>query len=245
MDDDFATTTLPIRDDLRAALLKAWDELGQAGAWLDAGQRLAVAGEARQARTCALCRARKEALSPYAVSGAHEHLDLVPEPWVEVIHRVVTDPGRLSERWYRAALDAGVIEDELIEIISVTVITVTADAFALGLGLAPAALPQARSGRPARRHEPTAKRGPGWAQTVAPEDADAGFAEFYANESHFYIRRSLTLVPEETRRLWALLNTLYMQDPRVRELEGLSRGISRAQIEFLAARASALLGCYY
>ena len=42
-----------------------------------------------------------------------------------------------------------------------------------------------------------------------------------------------------------MLNALYMEDPRVRELDGLERGISRAQIEFLAARASALLGCYY
>lgn len=245
MSADLATTSLPIRDDLRAALLRAWDELGHAGAWLDGEQRLAVAAEARQARNCALCRARKEALSPYAVSGEHEHLGRLPEAWVEAIHRVVTDSGRLSERWYRAALDTGLVEDELIEIISVTVIAVTADAFLLGIGLPSAPLPEVRPGQPLRRHEPTAKRGPGWAQTVAPEDADASFADFYANESHFYIRRSLTLVPEETRRLWAFLNALYMEDPRVRELEGLSRGISRAQIEFLAARASALLGCYY
>ena len=36
-----------------------------------------------------------------------------------------------------------------------------------------------------------------------------------------------------------------LEDPRIYELEGLERGISRAQMEFLAARASALLGCYY
>ena len=100
-------------------------------------------------------------------------------------------------------------------------------------------------GQPARRRDPTAKTGPGWAATIAPEDADAGFADFYANDSHFYIRRSLTLLPGETRRIWSMLNALYMEDPRVRELDGLERGISRAQIEFLAARASALLGCYY
>lgn len=245
MGEGFESTDLPIRDELWAALAKAWAELGQAGAWLTGAQRVAVAAEARQARRCALCRSRKEALSPYAVSGRHDHQGRLPEPWVEVIHRVVTDSGRLSERWYQAALDAGLIEDELIEIISVTVIAVTVDAFALGIGLPAPALPGVGPGDPARRHEPTAKRGPGWAQTVAPEDADADFADFYANDSHFYIRRSLTLVPEETRRLWALLNMLYMEDPRVRELEGLTRGISRAQIEFLAARASALLGCYY
>jgi hypothetical protein len=41
------------------------------------------------------------------------------------------------------------------------------------------------------------------------------------------------------------MNPLYMEDPRINETDGLDRGISRAQIEFLAARCSALLGCVY
>ena len=61
----------------------------------------------------------------------------------------------------------------------------------------------------------------------------------------FYIRRSMTLLPNETRRLWILLDNLYLEDPRIDELDGIERGISRAQMEFLAARASALLGCFY
>ena len=52
-------------------------------------------------------------------------------------------------------------------------------------------------------------------------------------------------MPEETERFWALANELYMADPRVVETEGLDRAINRAQIEFLATRASAMLGCYY
>ena len=41
------------------------------------------------------------------------------------------------------------------------------------------------------------------------------------------------------------MNPLYLADPRIRELDGLARAIGRAQMEFLAARASMLLGCYY
>ena len=55
----------------------------------------------------------------------------------------------------------------------------------------------------------------------------------------------MTLVKKGSRHLWDLLNHLYLEDPRLPELEGLNRGISRAQMEFLAARASSLLGCYY
>ena len=41
------------------------------------------------------------------------------------------------------------------------------------------------------------------------------------------------------------MNLLYMPDPRIRELDGLDRSIGRAQMEFLASRASMMLDCYY
>jgi hypothetical protein len=234
-----------LRPDLRDALNRNHDRLAQPGCWLDGRQRLDVAAEARNAWDCPLCQVRKEALSPHAVSGDHVGLGRLPAPWVDVIHRLVTDPGRLSARWYHDAMDGGMVEDEIIEVISVTVQAVVIDCFTAAIGMDRPAPPEPAPGQPARKHAAEAKTGPGWAATIAPEDAQPDFADFYDNDSHFYIRRSLTLVPGETRRLWDLLNHLYLEDPRVFELDGLERDISRAQIEFLAARASALLGCYY
>ena len=238
-----------IRADLRAALNRAHEHQSETGDWLDGLQRLAVMAEARHAWNCEFCQACKDALSPYTVSGAHDHLGALPASWVDVIHRVVTDPGRLSARWYAQAKADGMVEDEIIEVISIAVQAVVVDCFTAGIGMeTPLPLP-ANSGQPQkqplRQHRTDAKTGPGWAATIAPEDAGDDFIDFYDNESHFYIRRSLTLVPGETRRLWDLLNNLYMEDPRLYELEGMVRHISRAQMEFLAARASALLGCYY
>lgn len=237
-----------LRPDLAAALNRNHDRLSQTGSWLDGAQRLAVVAEARSAPSCALCQARKDVLSPYAVDGAHDSLGELPTAWIDVIHRVVTDSGRLSARWYGEALDGGMTEDEVIEVISVAVQAVVIDCFTAGIGMTSPALPAVPApahGSPARLRPGGAKTGPGWAATLAPEDAGPDFADFYDNDSHFYIRRSLTLVPEETRRLWDLLNQLYMEDPRLHELDGLDRAITRAQMEFLAARASALLGCYY
>ena len=119
------------------------------------------------------------------------------------------------------------------------------DIFTTGIGLSLPSLPAIGTGQPLRRRPPEAKTGPGWAATIAPDDVGDDFADFYDGDRHFYIRRSLTLVPRECRQLWQLLNSLYIEDPRITELEGVERGISRAQMEFLAARASALLGCYY
>jgi hypothetical protein len=235
----------PLRQDLRAALNRNHERLAQPGYWLDGGQRLAVVAEARHAPDCALCQARAEAISPYAVSGAHDSLGQLPGAWVDVIHRVAMDSGRLSARWYDEARRGGMLEDEIIEVISVAVQAVVIDSFTAGIGMDSPALPPPSPGQPARHHRAEARTGPGWAKTIAPEDAGPDFADFYDNDSNFYIRRSLTLVPEETRRLWDLLNHLYLEDPRLHELDGMERDISRAQMEFLAARASALLGCYY
>jgi hypothetical protein len=241
----FADAPVTIRPELVPALGVALEQLGHKGDWLDAKKRLAVAREARNAWSCAICEDRKDALSPYAVEGDHDHLDELPEAWVDVIHRVVTDSGRLTESWLRDHLAGGMAEDEYIEIVSVTIITTVIDTFALGIGMTAPDLPEATPGIPDRYRRADASPGPGWVSTIAPEDAAADFADFYDNDSHFYIRRSLTLRPQETRRFWEIMNQLYMEDPRLHELDGLTRGINRAQMEFLAARASMLLGCYY
>ena len=245
MSNSFANAAVNIRPELLPALETAIAQLGQPGDWLDGAQRLAVAREARNAWACNICRERKAALSPYAIDGEHDHLGDLPEDWVDVIHRVVTDSGRLTESWLNSHLAGGMAEDEYVEMVSVTIITTVIDAFALGIGVDPPDLPDAAPGMPDRYRRADAKPGPGWVSTIAPEDAAADFADFYGNDSHFYIRRSLTLRPHETRRFWNLMNPLYMEDPRVHELDGLERGINRGQIEYLAARASMLLGCYY
>ncbi len=245
MANPYDAAPVVLRPDLADGLNRNHERLAQPGSWLTGAQRLAVVAEARNAWDCPLCQSRREAISPYAVDGEHTDMGQLPAPWVDVVHRVVTDPGRLSERWYREAQNGGMLEDEVIEVISVAVQAVVTDCFTAGIGMDTPALPAAQSGAPPRQRPKEAKTGPGWAATIAPEDAGPDFADFYDNESHFYIRRSLTLVPAETRRLWEFLNPLYMEDPRVYELDGMERGISRAQIEFLAARASALLGCYY
>ena len=66
------TQNLVIRDDLASARENAWDRLASPGTWWTASERLAIAAETRRATGCALCHARKEALSPYTVDGAHD-----------------------------------------------------------------------------------------------------------------------------------------------------------------------------
>ena len=245
MVNGFYDSHFPIRSELSLALSGAWLEVARPGAWLTGEQRLAVAMEARHAWSCKLCQSRKEALSPYTVDGRHDCVTELPLEWIEVIHRIVTDPGRITEGWYDSVIAAGVLEDEYIEILSLATIVTCVDVFARGLGAEELSLPEsAGAGEPARSRPVGAAIGPGWSPTVAPEDAGPELGDFYV-QGHQYIRRSLTLVPDELDRFWRLMNSLYMANPAVTELEGVERSISRGQIEFIATRVSAHLDCFY
>ena len=94
----FDAAPVSLRADLHGALNHAHKSLGQPGEWLHGAQRVAVVAETRQAWKCPLCQVQKLELSPYGVSGEHQAIGELPNSWVDVIHRVVTDPGRLSER---------------------------------------------------------------------------------------------------------------------------------------------------
>jgi hypothetical protein len=220
--------------------------LAQPGEWLTGAQRVAVARCARQAWHCTGCDTRKDSLSPYAADTEHTAADDLNADWVELIHFTIRDSGRMTSRSVDTALAAGILEDEYVEIISVATMTQMIDAFSLGIGLPQVPLPEAVAGTPPRVRTEKVSPGPGWLPTIAGADASAAFADFYANDyDRFYIRRSLTLVPNQARQVWDLGDALYLPDPRASELEGIDRAISRAQMEFLAARASALLGCFY
>jgi hypothetical protein len=59
----------------------------------------------------AACAADGRRLVPFAIDGTHDGLGQLPELVVEVVHRVRTDPGRLSERWYYSIIAGGLSEE--------------------------------------------------------------------------------------------------------------------------------------
>ena len=70
----------------------------------------------------------------------------LPVSWVDVIHRVVNDPGRLSERWFKEALSSGLLEDEFVEIIIVCVQAIAIDIFSSAIGINLVPLPKVEKG---------------------------------------------------------------------------------------------------
>lgn len=241
----FEKAPVPVRDAVAAALPRVWSHIGQPGTWLTAAQRVAVAAEARNARNCALCVARKEALSPYAVDGEHDSLGNLPALWVEVIHRIMTDPARIARHWYEEVTSTDLLTDrDYVEIVGVTVTVVAVDTLCRAVGMAPPALPTPQPGAPSRQEPDGLDRSLAYVPTLDPA-VDAPLQREFYQGSAAHIRRALTYVPATARDFWDMAIPLYLSGPEMRDFDTEYRAISHAQIELVAGRVSAINQCVY
>ncbi len=246
-DIDYQALAWPVRDEVTAAHRRAWQRLGQPGTWLSGAERIAIAAEARAAEDCELCRARKEALSPNAVEGSHNHTGQLSDLEVEQVHRIRSDPGRLSRAWYEGLREAGMVEERYVETVGVIANIVAIDTFTKGLGMDPWPLPAAQSGEPSRWRPAAARRQMAWVSTLAPEDAIGTEDEdLYAGRpaaAHIY--QAMSLVPASVKGFFDLVVNQYLPAEAMRDFDNEYRAINHAQIELVAGRVSALNQCVY
>jgi len=242
---------MQIRADMADAQRLAWEQLAQPGSWWDGAGRVAIAAEARHARSCDLCAARRAALSPAMVAGRHDSLGALAPAEVEAVHRIVTDSGRLGETWYRGLLREGLTEERYVELVSVVAVTTAIDTFRFAAGLDPWDLPQPVPGQPTRRRPSGAKPGLAWMATLAPEDRTTGDPDLYRDlpgpraRPGANIQRALSLVPDAMMHWWDMFEPMYMTSAQMRDFAREPRAVSHAQMEMLAARVAALNRCEY
>lgn len=235
---------VPVRDDVAEALPHVWSRIGQPGTWLRAEQRVAIAAETRHAKHCELSKRRKAALSPFAIEGEYDHLGLLPEVWVDVIYRIVNDPGRLAESWFRQATSSGIKVEEYVELVGVLVTTIAVDTFCRGIGHPEPELPEAQPGDPTPETPDNLDFELAWVPTLSPLPEGPLQKEFYAG-APAHIRRALTFVPATARDFWRMANALYMTGAEMRDFDNEYRAINHAQIELVAGRVSAINQCVY
>jgi len=236
---DYSAAGVPVRQDLRDAHQALLDHLRRPGAWLDGAERLAVASEARLAPGCALCRDRKAALSPGSLEGRHECTGALRDALVDVVHRVRTDPGRLSRDWFDRT---GVGDGDYVEAVGIAAFSAGLDAFCRALGIPPFPLPEPLPGRPSRRRPEGLTPGIAWVPLLLPQDASGPDADVYGGAPFVpNIVRALSLVPDHVRALrrWSAAHYVEVGDLTAR------RALDRPQIELVAARVSALNECFY
>jgi hypothetical protein len=236
-----------MRQELQEALRRARAALGEPGVWWTGQERLKIARETRHARSCPLCQERKRALSPNGVEGSHDAaIDLAPAA-IEAVHRTVSDPGRLSESWYRRTIGAELSEEAYVELLSVVAITTALDSFDRARDAVPCELPEPKPGAPTRRRPKGAKPGLGWMPMLAPADVGPEDPPLYtgAGRSGGNVHLALSLVPEAMMQFWDLFETMYLPQHAMRDFGREYRAIDHAQIEMLAARVAVHNQCHY
>jgi hypothetical protein len=234
----------------KAGLDQAFGQLAKAGGWWTGSQRIAIAEEGRAARKCLLCGERKAALSPYSVSNSvsnqsHDSVSTLSAHTVDIIHRITTDPGRLSQRWYDEAISGGMRPEELVEITSIIGVVTVADTLSRALSLPERALPESLAGEPHRHPVSGTRIDRAWVPMVDPESAEGMLKMMYDRVESaagfvFNVVRALTAVPEAVQDFFTAFMPNYGTHGDVAP-----GGLDRTQVELLASSTSDYNDCFY
>jgi len=225
---------LPLGEDLRTAHQNALALIGQAGPSWSGADRISMVLAAREALDCALCSERKSQLSPFSATGTHQgHSSLDPQV-VDAIHRISTDPGRLTRSWFDSLTNSTLSQGAYIEMVSVVTTSVIIDTLHRSLGLPIAELPAPEPGAPTRDAAGDTVDDGAWVPiTRAPRDmADTGLPAVPN------IFRAMGLVPQAVNLFFGAFRPHYA-------LKDIALSISQSQAEFVASRVSALNECFY
>lgn len=236
---------LPIAEPLLAALGREWDRLGEPGTWWTGAERVAIAAAARAARSCALCAERRAALSPAAPRGVHAGESELPDSLVDAVHRIATDPGRLSESWYEALIAGGTRPEQVVELAGLLGILTIADTLARACDQPLTALPTPKPGEPTRQRPDGAEVDEAWVPMVRIDRAEGAVALMYERVRQmagfvFNVTRALTLVPAELAGFFGVFLHAYTTHGPTP-----AGGLARPQMELLAASTSSINDCFY
>lgn len=236
---------IPVREDFAESHSRFWARLAAPGAWWTGAERVAIAAEARHAWQCTLCRERRAALTPSAVTGEHDHLNALPEPAVDVIHRVMTDPGRLSRQWFNSVMEAGLTEEQYVEIIGTLVALISIDRFCVGIGVPLHDLPQPQDGAPSQYRPEGLIEGDAWVPMLAADHDTGPEHDLFELRPTGNVIRAMSLVPDEVRTLNDLGAVHYLRNSQVRDPSASAGTLNRMQMELVAARVAAARQCFY
>lgn len=204
--------------------------LADAGDWLTADERVDAWRHVRAAADDPLDRARKESLSPFSMAGLHNASATLSSAAVEVVHRVATDPGRLTRSWADAQI-AALGEEVYTELVGITAIASVVDRFHDSIGEPVPDIPSPGSGEPARQRPDDVGDVGAWvAQTVGPARAN--------------VSRTLSLVPVTNATWRVLVDSHYSRGADFMDAVW-ERPLSRPQVELVASRTTALNECFY
>ena len=240
---------MDIRPELTSSHDRVWRSLAAPGTWLTAAERVDVAREVRGARDCRFCRERKESPLPMSIEGRHQAVMAdMPYARVELIHKLVTDPGRISRAWVKGLFAEGMSDAEYVEISGLVSAVLVVDTFHLAMGLPLRTLPEPEAGEPSKRRPRTAVPDDAYVPMIPADGLVDDYQDLYepglpvAN-----VHRAFSLVPEVTRLANDLMASHYFPYEQVIRYTDADHdyAINKTQIELTAARVSRHNDCFY
>lgn len=223
----FGAGRLPVsvREDLTTALRRSWADIGRPGTWWTGRERVAIAALARAER---LQRNEPPWSRHRGEPSAH-----LPEKAVEAARKIGADPNHLDREWAESVI-AEIGDARYVELASVVVTTVAADAFCEAMGIEHEALPKPEAGEPTRERPDNMGDIGAWVPVQVIDWQRANVA------------RALSLVPEGVRTFFRMVAAMYSGTATdFNEMVWDYRPMARPQVELLAARVSALNQCFY
>lgn len=224
-----------LSDRLRDSHTQAWQTIAEPGAFYTGAQRVEIVRVARDSLTCPLCEDRRDALSPNAVEGEHDTTSELPPTIVDMIHRLRTDPGRLTNSWFKSVTHE-ISMPKYVEIVSVVTTSVIIDTLHNALGLGVPSLPAPIGGAPQGEINHAAVNDGAWVPILAVPNPDQVSDTGLPQVPN--IARALGLVPSALQLFFDTFRPHYA-------LKDIALSISQGQAEFVAARVSAINECFY
>lgn len=227
------TATAPaIRPDLAEAHRLAWEHVVGPGSWFTGAERVELA------HTVLMAIADTDPLPPWVGPSAAGRLDpghVAPVAAHDVAYRIARHAGTMTEPVFRAVADE--IGDLPYVEVCALVSTVAAVAhFCRNVGIEPPPLPEAVDA-PATGEQPQELARPtlNWVRVAAPPDRVAAVVQAY------------TAVPGEQRNTWRMADAQYMPDDEMVHPDWSRRagGLTRAQMELVAAHVAQFRDCFY
>ncbi len=226
-----ASTTPTVRDDLAEAHRLAWEHIASPGTWWTAAQRVELA------ETVRLSIEDDDPLPPWVGVTTSDRLAggrLAPDAAHDIAYRIGRHAGTITADVAAAAIDEiGVLP--YVELCAIASSVGAVVHFRRNIGAEVPDFPAPVDGEPTREHPELAEAELNWVPVAAPADQIAAVVQAY------------TAVPAEQANTWRMGGAQYMPPEEMIHPDWSRRegGLSRAQMELVAARVAQLRDCFY
>ncbi|HEX6660044.1 MAG TPA: hypothetical protein VF065_18260 [Ilumatobacter sp.] len=221
-----------VRDDLAEAHRLAWEHIASPGSWWTAAQRVELA------QTTMLALADPDPLPPWVgvtTSGRLPHGLLAPAAAQDFAYRLARHAGTITRDVYDS-VSADIGELPFVEVCAIVSTVAAVWHFCRNVGIPVPLMPAPVPGEPTgRRPDDLATAELNWVPVAAPADEVAAVVQAY------------TAVPGEQDNTWRMADAQYMPNLEMVDPAWSRRpdGLSRAQMELVAARVTQLRDCFY